>query len=153
MLPPVCGSAFSIADAPYKSKTKLPRTTVFCNDFVRSLCYTEKNKLNEKTDHKDVFALDTLKTQPEALKNALQDNSSVLKVGRELKKGFYGVPAERQNAFCGDMRKLKADLGDPRPAATISAKHPDLQGPAAPAEPVIPKGKDIPKTPAIPKLP
>ncbi len=63
--------------------------------------------------YKEVYALDALKTNPAALTNALRDGSSVLRTGRQLKKGLYGIPSEKQAAFCAQMQTLHANLQPP----------------------------------------
>ena len=59
---------------------------------------------------KELFALDALKMKPELLKSALRDNSSVLKMGQELKKKLYGVTPDKQQAFSEKMRTLQSHL-------------------------------------------
>ncbi|MBP5312582.1 MAG: hypothetical protein J6112_07110 [Clostridia bacterium] len=62
---------------------------------------------------KELFALDTLKMKPELLKSALQDGSSVLRMGRQLRKTFYGVAPEKQQSFSAKMRTLQSHLMPP----------------------------------------
>lgn len=62
---------------------------------------------------RELFALDSLKGDPEMLKSALQNNSSVLKMGRELRKTFYGVTEDKQQKFSADMRKLLSHMMPP----------------------------------------
>ena len=62
---------------------------------------------------RELFALDSLKGDPEMLKSALQNSGSVLKMGRELKKTFYGVTEDKQQKFSADMRKLLSHMMPP----------------------------------------
>ena len=62
---------------------------------------------------KELYALDSLKEQPELLKNALQDESSVLKVGQEMRKALYGVTPDKQHDFSAKMHTLLSHLLPP----------------------------------------
>ena len=62
---------------------------------------------------KELFSLETLKMKPELLKSALQDEAAVMKMGRELRKTFYGVEPDKQQDFSNRMRTLQSHLMSP----------------------------------------
>lgn len=95
---------------PDEMVNNLAKTLAACSLREQNRPFNVKEIRTIAAYYKDLFALDRLKSQPEALKSALQDSSTVLRMGRDLKKGYYGVPANKQDQFCSDMQKLKDHL-------------------------------------------
>ena len=100
-------------NTPDEMVDSLSKSLAACALIELDRSFSLKDARKVAQHYKELFALDTLKNRPDLLKSALQDSSSVLKMGRELKKTFYGVTPDRQQAFSDKMRMLQSHLLSP----------------------------------------
>ena len=106
-------SGSKAGDTPDKMVENLSKSLSACalKELDRKFDLKDARKIGEH--FREIFALDSLKSDPKKLKEYLQDSNSVLKTGRQLKKLLYGVPADKQQAFSEKMRTLQSHLMPP----------------------------------------